>query len=121
MELRQESLFADETKGGIEVIYSKFIDQRRMDYKALFGGFDHLRVITFSYGLGFVETVADMFEDVEIIIGSMKDVYKRQGEGHPRGCPFSWREYVVLWFAILVECHIAIIESQATERGRNRI
>ena len=34
MELRQESLFADETKGGIEVIYSKFIDQRRMDYKA---------------------------------------------------------------------------------------
>lgn len=44
MELRQESLFADETKGGIEVIYSKFIDQRRMDYKALFGGFDHLRV-----------------------------------------------------------------------------
>lgn len=24
MELRQESLFADETKGGIEVIYSKF-------------------------------------------------------------------------------------------------
>lgn len=74
MELRQESLFADETKGGIEVIYSKFIDQRRMDYKALFGGFDHLRVITFSYGLGFVETVADMFEDVEIIIGSMNTV-----------------------------------------------
>lgn len=37
MELRQESLFADETEGGIEVIYSKFIDQRRMDYKALFG------------------------------------------------------------------------------------
>lgn len=27
MELRQESLFADETKGGIEVIYSKFIDR----------------------------------------------------------------------------------------------
>lgn len=48
MELRQESLFADETKGGIEVIYSKFIDQRRMDYKALFGGFDHLRVITYT-------------------------------------------------------------------------
>lgn len=72
--MRQESLFADETKGGIEVIYSKFIDQRRMDYKALFGGFDHLRVITFSYGLGFVETVADMFEDVEIIIGSMNTV-----------------------------------------------
>lgn len=45
-----------------------------MDYKALFGGFDHLRVITFSYGLGFVETVADMFEDVEIIIGSMNTV-----------------------------------------------
>ena len=58
MELRQESLFADETKGGIEVIYSKFIDQRRMDYKALFGGFDHLRVITFSYGLGFVQAAA---------------------------------------------------------------
>lgn len=74
MELRQESLFADETKGGIEVIYSKFIDQRRMDYKSLFGGFDHLKVITFSYGLGFVETVADMFEDVEIIIGSMNTV-----------------------------------------------
>lgn len=34
MELRQESLFADETKGGIEVIYSKFIDQRRIqDFK----------------------------------------------------------------------------------------
>lgn len=74
MESGQESLFTDETKGGIEVIYSKFIDQRRMDYKALFGGFDHLRVITFSYGLGFVETVADMFEDVEIIIGSMNTV-----------------------------------------------
>ncbi len=74
MESSQESLFTDETKGGIEVIYSKFIDQRRMDYKSLFGGFDHLKVITFSYGLGFVETVADMFEDVEIIIGSMNTV-----------------------------------------------
>lgn len=74
MESSQESLFTDETKGGIEVIYSKFIDQRRMDYKSLFGGFDHLKVITFSYGLGFVETVSDMFEDVEIIIGSMNTV-----------------------------------------------
>ena len=45
MESGQESLFTDETKDGIEVIYSKFIDQRRMDYKSLFGGFDHLKVI----------------------------------------------------------------------------
>lgn len=92
MELRQESLFADETKGGIEVIYSKFIDQRRMDYKALFGGFDHLRVITFSYGLGFVETVADMFEDVEIIIGSMNTVRPIYADTAPRVRPAKLRD-----------------------------
>ena len=40
-------------------------------------------------------------------------------EGHPRGCPFSWREYVVLWFATLVGYHIDIIRAQAIEKRGN--
>lgn len=95
MELRQESLFADETKGGIEVIYSKFIDQRRMDYKALFGGFDHLRVITFSYGLGFVDvaffaTGCSFLDIAEVVDRSVaqvsKEIYDTWCEDYYIGC-----------------------------------
>lgn len=32
------------------------------------------------------------------------------------GCPFSWKDYVGIWFATLVGCHIDIIKPQATER-----
>lgn len=71
MELRQGSLFADEAKGDIEVIYLKFIGQRRVNYEALFGDSNYLRVVMFSYELGLVEMVADMFKDVKITIGSM--------------------------------------------------
>lgn len=35
------------------------------------------------------------------------------------GCPFSWREYVVLWFATLVGYHIDIIRAQAIEKRGN--
>lgn len=35
------------------------------------------------------------------------------------GCPFSWKGYVGMWFAILVGCHIDIIKAEATEKRGN--
>lgn len=40
-------------------------------------------------------------------------------EGHPRGCPFSWKDYVGIWFATLVGYHIDIIRAQAIEKRGN--
>ena len=73
-ETAQDSLFPADGRKGVEVLLSRFEGVRTMDYRELFGGFAHLKVITFSYGLGFVSSVADMFEDVEIVLGSVKTV-----------------------------------------------
>lgn len=35
------------------------------------------------------------------------------------GCPFSWKDYVGIWFATLVGCHIDIIKPQVTEKRGN--
>lgn len=66
----QAALFDVEERGGIDVLCSRFIESRSMDYKQLFDGFDHLRVITFSYGLGFLSAISDFFKDVEVVLGS---------------------------------------------------
>lgn len=66
----QATLFDVEERGGIDVLCSRFIESRSMDYKQLFGGFDHLHVITFSYGLGFLSAISELFKDVEVVLGS---------------------------------------------------
>ena len=35
------------------------------------------------------------------------------------GCPFSWKDYVGIWFATLVGYHIDIIRAQAIEKRGN--
>lgn len=37
------------------------------------------------------------------------------------GCPFSWKDYVGIWFATLVGYHIDIIRAQAIEKRGNDI
>lgn len=67
----QAALFSsDERNGQVDVLFSTFVERRAAGYEELFGGFDHLRAITFSYGLSFVSTIAGLFADAEIVLGS---------------------------------------------------
>lgn len=74
-EKKQESLFdAADQSARITVLKSRFLNEELTDYKSLFEGFQHLRAITFSYGLGFLSDVVSLFDDAEVILGSQKTV-----------------------------------------------
>ena len=53
----------------LEVVEMKFIDRRLSSSRELFSGFKYLHVLTFSYDLDFINTIAKNFENVEIILG----------------------------------------------------
>lgn len=53
----------------LEVVEMKFIDRRLSSSRKLFSGFKYLHVLTFSYDLDFINTIAKNFENVEIILG----------------------------------------------------
>lgn len=53
----------------LEVVQLCFIDSSYTNGEELFSGFDHLRVVTFAYGLGFVTQMLKHFKTIEIILG----------------------------------------------------
>ena len=53
----------------IEVVQASFVRRKAMTYQELFGGFDTLRCITYSYGMGFLEEIVCMFSNAEVILG----------------------------------------------------
>ena len=54
----------------LEVVQLRFVDSSFTNAEELFSGFDHLRVITFAYSLGFVTRMLKHFKTVEIILGN---------------------------------------------------
>ena len=54
----------------LEVVQLRFVDSSFTNADELFSGFDHLRVITFAYSLGFVTRMLKHFKTVEIILGN---------------------------------------------------
>lgn len=53
----------------LEVIEMQFLGSTYTCAEELFHGFNHLRAITFSYGLDFISKIMDNFDTVEIILG----------------------------------------------------
>ena len=64
----QISLFSMTNSSDLEVVEMKFIDRRLSSSRELFSGFKYLHVLTFSYDLDFINTIAKNFENVEIIL-----------------------------------------------------
>lgn len=65
----QISLFSMTNSPDLEVVEMKFIDRRLSSSRKLFSGFKYLHVLTFSYDLDFINTIAKNFENIEIILG----------------------------------------------------
>ena len=57
--------------GSIDVNCMSFMGDRIMNWKEVFTGFDHLKILTFSYSLDFISELMENFgfQDCEIIIG----------------------------------------------------
>ena len=53
----------------LDVAKLDYLSSESMTWQELFGGFDRLRAITYSSGIGFVYQLIEMFKDVEIIFG----------------------------------------------------
>ena len=53
----------------ISVTKVKFISQENTTYEELFKGYNELRVITYSYALGFIEQIMHFFDRGEVILG----------------------------------------------------
>ena len=58
-----------DTTDTISVTKVKFISQKLSTYEDLFKGYNELRVITYSYGLSFIEEIMHYFDRGEVIIG----------------------------------------------------
>ena len=59
-----------EDKNTLEIVKCKFMDSEFTDAIELFSGYKYLYAVTFSYGLSFIDKIAEMFERIEIIIGA---------------------------------------------------
>ena len=53
----------------ISVTKVKFLSQENTTYDELFRGYNELRVITYSYALGFIEQIMHFFDRGEVILG----------------------------------------------------
>lgn len=53
----------------LDVVKLDYVESGSMTWRELFSGFDSLKAITFSSGIGFVYQLVDLFKDVEIIFG----------------------------------------------------
>ena len=53
----------------LDVVKLDYLGAESLTWRELFSGFDRLRAITFSSGIGFVYQLVDMFKDVEVIFG----------------------------------------------------
>lgn len=53
----------------LDVVKLDYLGAESLTWRELFSGFDRLRAITFSSGIGFVYQLVDMFKDVEVVFG----------------------------------------------------
>ena len=53
----------------LDVAKLDYLASESMTWQELFGGFDRMRAITYSSGIGFVYQLIEMFKDVEVIFG----------------------------------------------------
>ena len=67
----QDELF-NENDFKICVTKAKYITNEITECEELFSGFDELRVVTYSYGLNFVEYIIENFSYAEVIVGNDK-------------------------------------------------
>jgi len=58
-----------EQKDNISITKVKFLFQELSTYEEVFSGYNELRVITYSYGLSFIERIMEYFDRGEVIIG----------------------------------------------------
>lgn len=52
----------------LDVAKLDYLASESMTWRELFGGFDRMRAITYSSGIGFVYQLIEMFKDVEVIV-----------------------------------------------------
>lgn len=64
----------------INVSKMSYIESNSLTWRDLFRGFNDIKVITFSYGLKFIETVMHLFNTGEIIIGCENLINKSAAE-----------------------------------------
>lgn len=53
----------------LDVAKLDYLESESMTWQELFGGFDRMKAITYSSGIGFVYQLIEMFKDVEVIFG----------------------------------------------------
>ena len=53
----------------LDVAKLDYLESELLTWQELFGGFDRMRAITYSSGIGFVYQLIEMFKDVEVIFG----------------------------------------------------
>ena len=53
----------------LDVVKLDYVESASMTWREMFSGFDRLKAITFSSGVGFVYQLIDLFKEVEIIFG----------------------------------------------------
>ena len=56
----------------LDVAKLDYLSSESMTWQELFGGFDRMRAITYSSGIGFVYQLIEMFKDVEVIFGARR-------------------------------------------------
>lgn len=59
-----------EARAPLTVFHAKLVSHEQTNWRELFSGFDHLKVITYSSGLVAILQLAEMFADIEITFGS---------------------------------------------------
>ena len=53
----------------LDVAKLDYLESELLTWQELFGGFDRMRAITYSSGIGFVYQLIEMYKDVEVIFG----------------------------------------------------
>ena len=53
----------------LDVVKMEYVCSESITWRELFSGYDSIKAITFSSGIGFVYQLLDMFKDAEIIFG----------------------------------------------------
>lgn len=62
-------MFPEDTEATLEVCKVRFEETVGTNANELFSGFNHLYVVTFSYGLNFIEKISQKFDTVDIVLG----------------------------------------------------
>ena len=70
----QDMLF-NENDFDICITKAKYLSNNLTDCEEVFAGFDEIRVVTYSYGLKFVEQIIKKFSYAEVIVGNHKLLY----------------------------------------------